>query len=206
MRALHRGRQVPSSSTPEPFLPVLRPGDWSLAGECANRGLLFPRVSPLVPLVAIAKAKPEGLDFLRWEALEELGMSWGELRDFAVHDLGRVPAEWQVVHRHEHTGRPLLLRFDVGGVYSASRLLDPDFMRAAAGLLGVKVVLASVPSSRELFATDGSPNADVKLNHAFDLWTRKHFAAAAGVDALSYRCFFVRDGRPVGLYESIDGA
>ncbi|TVQ93133.1 MAG: hypothetical protein EA397_05000 [Deltaproteobacteria bacterium] len=160
-------------------------------------------MSAQVPLAAVARGSPKGLDFLRWDALDELGMDWSEVLTFAVHELAGVPASWEVVHRHEHTERPLLLSFQAGGIYTASRLLDPDFLRAAAALLDVPVVLTSVPSLRQIYVTDGSPNVSAKLTHAFDLWTRKQYTAAAGVDALSYRCFYAREGRLVGLYESI---
>ena len=92
MRALRRGRPDRTSTSPNPLLPVLRRGDWSMAQRCANKSVLWPRVSAQVPLAAVARGTPEGLDFLRWDALEELGMEWSEVLTFATHELARVPA------------------------------------------------------------------------------------------------------------------
>ena len=202
MRALRRG--APGGAPPDPatLVPVLRPGDWALAPACAHRGIMHPQLSAGYPLIAVAKPTDDGLDFVRWPALDELGMSWAELLRYATETLCARAVAWAELHQVPGASRPSLLGFDGDGVLSASRLLDADLMARAHETLGSRILLASVPSQRQLFVTDGSPIADRSVHRAFELWARRHHAAADGVDALSPRVFVVRGGTVVGVYES----
>lgn len=202
MRALHRGRPHPSGAEAEPvYLPVLRPGDWDLIHTVAHRSLLHPRRSAQIPIIAVARPTDDGLDLLRPDALDVLGMSWRDVLTFAVQQLAQVEVSWDVVHKNEGTGHPALLGFESGGVYSASRVLDRSFMQRAHDLLQTPVLLACMPTYGQLFVTHGGPLAERSLTRAFRVWARRHYAAAAGVDALSYQAFVLRDGQVIGIFE-----
>lgn len=203
MRALERGRVASSSvdSADPTLVPVLRPGSWELAHQAANRSLLHPQRAPHLPLVAVARPRPEGLDFLRWPALADLGMTWAEVLAFAVENLVATPATWEEIHRSETLDRPALLGLSDQGVLSASRLFDRDLIERAHRAFGSRLLLASVPSQHHLFVADGSPAADPAMVRAFHVWTARHHQAAAGIDALSERLFVVRDTQVTGIHQ-----
>ena len=202
MRALRRvGVHERAPAGPPTLLPVLRPGDWSLSGVCVHRGLLQPQISATIPVIAVARPTPTGLDFVRRDALDELGMRWDELLRYATELLVARPTTLEVEHAQETTERPLMVRFDGDGVLTASHLVDPEVCALAHATIGSRILLAAVPSHRELYFADGSPAASLKHQRAFELWARLKHADALGVDALSPRAFVVRDGRVVGLFE-----
>lgn len=199
MRVLDRLRR--SATLDAPMLPYLRPGRWPLVHACANQLLLRFGPGEHTPYVVVGRDTGDGVDLVRYDALGDLGMSWPELLAFAVDNLSSVPATWDVVHRDEGTDRPLLLGFEGDGVTSASRVLDPHFTARAHDLVRSNILLVSVPDNRHLFVADGSPFAHRDLAVAFRTWSRRHFEASEGIDALSPQVFVMRDGRIVGTYK-----
>ncbi len=199
MRALDRlaRRTGPDA----PLLPYLRPGTWPGVHACAHRSLIPYRPGPDTPYVAVGRDRGDGVDLLRFDAPDELGMDFDQLLSFAVDNLAAVPAAWDVRHVREATGRPLLLAFEADGVTSASRVLDPDFLRAGHAMLGGAVALVGVPSARALFLADGSVFAERTVQKAFVAWVRRHHQDAQGVDALSPQVFVSREGTIVGTYQ-----
>lgn len=196
MRYIDRLRRAPPKEAP--FLPVLRPHDWPLLTQCANRSLLRFRPGAGVPLVAVGKARGQGFDLVRHDSLAELGLSFDELEDFSTHNLLVKPVDWEVVHANEGTGRPTMLGLPDEGVVTASRILQVELLQRAHALIGSPVLLAGVPTQHHLFVCDGSPMADLRLRKAFSVWVERHYTAAEGIDALSDTVFVVRDGVPIG--------
>jgi len=203
VRALERSHGEPTADEAgdPPLVPVLRPGGWDLAHVAVSRSLMHPQRAPHIPFVAVARPRPKGLDFLRWPALDDLGMTWAEVLAFAIENLAATPAQWEELHRSPAFDRPALLGLSDQGVLGASRLLDRTLLDDAHARLGSRFLLASVPSQHHLFVVDGSPAADQSMLRAFVVWTARHFQAAQGIDALSERIFVVRDGVIAGLYQ-----
>jgi uncharacterized protein YtpQ (UPF0354 family) len=200
MRAIDRLRRTPKT-TDSPLLPVIRPFSWDLVGRCAHRSLLRTRGRAGVPFVAIGRDTGDGLDLLLNDAPEQLGMDFRELEDFAVGNLQLRPAQWQVLHRNEGTGRPVLLGFEGDGVFSASRIVDPTFLAQAHTLIGARLLLAAVPNNRALFVADASPVADRSVHAGFTAWCQRHHHRAEGIDALTPQGFLMRQTELIGFYE-----
>ena len=150
-----------------------------MAGQCAYRRLLP----------------------IRRRANRHLKENLEELEQFAIGNQQLRDASWGVVHRSEGTDRPVLLGFEADGVFSASRIVDPEFLAEAHRIIGSKLLLASIPHSRALFVADASPLADRAVHAGFARWTQRHFDRAAGVDALTAQPFLVRSGELIGFYE-----
>lgn len=198
MRFLDRLRRAPTQSAP--LVPVLRPWDWEMDTRCLSESLMRYRPGKEIPRVAIGRPRGDGFDMLRHGALEQLGMTWEELLDFAARNLQQTPTAWEVVHTDEGTGRPVMLGLPDEGALTASRIFDGPLLREAQERIGGKMLFVGVPTLHQLFVCDGSPMADRALHAAFLVWLKQQWAASADVDPLSRKAFVVRDGQVMGVY------
>ncbi|MFK7931475.1 MAG: hypothetical protein AB8H79_25070 [Myxococcota bacterium] len=198
MRYIDRLKKAPPKEAP--FLPVLRPADWSLFTVCASRPLLRARPGPGVPLVAVGRPKGDGFNLVKHGSLDELGMRFYELEAFAIQTLCMQQSDWETLHRNEGTGRPTMLGAQDDGVLTASRILDVALLKRAHEIIGSPVLIASVPTQRHLFVCDGSAVSDMSLRRAFSVWVERHMKAAEGVDALADTLFVIREGEPIGTF------
>lgn len=168
------------------------PSDWLGCRKSVTRSLLFDtKVSKSdVPLISYGYDKPEAFGFLD---KTENKKSITELHKEATYNLRRMKSKIEFFN-DEETGKIVLCE---GDFFSATKLLDEEFMMEMHEKLETSLLAASVPRRNLLIIGNGNDHSHLKAFCSF-----KNVQYEASFPPLSSLIFIVSKGKVSGIVSS----
>ncbi len=156
--------------TPDEVLfPILKSADWSGHEKAIAHKLSVPSDDPRLPWVTYGTMN--GADFALLAVEETEGGTVGEdVKIAALRNLQDRPADWQPAPGSEAESGNTSMLLCAADELATERILDPEFMREAEGMLGTEILAVGIPRRGHMVAMDGrQPDASLTRFGAYNL-------------------------------------